>query len=145
VWPTLFGISAIATLARSAWTISVPGNTLLHFACSQGHPEIVELFLENGAKVTDTDTDGNTALHIVCVNNRPEIARVLLENIDELPLENKLAIIDAKNDFGFAPLHLASLNSHPEIITLLIEFGADIEILDNEEGKTPLNLSDAVS
>jgi ankyrin repeat protein len=74
-----------------------------------------------------------------------KIARVLLENIDESPLENKLAIIDAKNDAGFTPLHIACLKSRPEIITLLIEFGADIEILDNEEGKTPLNLSDAVS
>jgi ankyrin repeat protein len=60
-------------------------------------------------------------------------------------IENKLAIIDAKNDASFTPLHLACLKSRPEIITLLIEFGADIEIRDNERGKTPLNLSKAES
>ena len=46
--------------------------------------------------------------------------------------------VNAKNEFGSAPLHYAAVNDHKEIIELLIANGADMNARDNG-GFTPLD------
>ncbi len=46
--------------------------------------------------------------------------------------------VNAKNEFGSAPLHYAAVNDHKEIIELLIATGADVNARD-KGGFTPLD------
>ncbi len=48
--------------------------------------------------------------------------------------------VNAKNEFGSAPLHYAAVNDHKEIIELLIATGADVNARDGG-GFTPVDIS----
>ena len=57
-----------------------------------------------------------------------EVLKQLLQFI----VKNNLPLIDSQNDFGFTALHWASIRGRLQSLKILIEFGADITVLDNE-------------
>ncbi|MFC1736976.1 ankyrin repeat domain-containing protein [Candidatus Hydrogenedentota bacterium] len=56
-----------------------PEATPLHFAAAQGHKDIVEFLIENGADVNAKSEDGSTPLFIAVEMEQPEIAQLLFE------------------------------------------------------------------
>ena len=145
----------------------------LSIAISEGHKDIVEVLLDHGAAVNGPVGARYTPLHICCLNlhPRPDIVSLLIRRGADVvaatahdttaPLTlaclsgRKLGIaqllINAGADVngadgGIAPLHYASLTENSEALALLIQSGADVNILSPVEqrlpaGSTPLHFA----
>ena len=95
-------------------------DTALTVASENGHLEIVQYLIDNGAKVNGTRPYrgiGDTALSIASQNGHFEIVKVLIKAGAKVNLDDRL---------GGTALMGASENGHVKIVKLLIDNGADI-------------------
>ena len=139
------------------------GWTPLMVAASNGHKEIANLLIANGANVNAKDAAGRTPLYNASWNSHWETAELLIakganvnakdsmvqltslhfaategqKNIVEL-LVAKGADVDAANMVGGTPLMNAAWHGHSEIAVHLVENGANINAKD-QYGMTPLH------
>ena len=94
------------------YAVVYDGQTALHLAAMEGHPEVVKLLLEEGAD-KDAATGlfgGQKALHLAAVHGRSEVVKLLLEagaDKDAVDLQGKTA------------LDLAIERRHLEVVRLL--------------------------
>jgi len=93
---------------------------------------IVQILLENGAKIDLMDQFGFTPLHIA--------AKLGYEDIVSKILEINPHVVDIQNKQGLTALHNASLSCYENIIRLLINHGANKDIRDRS-GATPLHIA----
>lgn len=56
-------------------------RTALHFSAANGHVDVIEYLLNNGAQniIDEVEKDRNTALHYACMYNHPQVVKVLIE------------------------------------------------------------------
>ncbi len=101
----------------------------LHIAAYRGNTEIAQMLLDAGANPNSPDKNGNTPLHMAIVRNHPKIAKMLL---------NKKADINIKNKLNYKP---SDLVWDEEILQILLEKGADPEVLNSLEGNALRNSS----
>ena len=87
------------------------GETALMKASQNGHKEIVEILLENGADVNVKNRDNWTALMWASWNGYKEIVEILLENG---------ADVNVKNRDNWTALMWASWNGYKEIVEILL-------------------------
>lgn len=104
------------------------GYNSLHKAAYNGHMEIVEYLLSQGANINATSASGSTPLHGAAYYGHPEMVRLLLD---------KTASIDMVNAGGYTPLLSAGAGNHGDIVRLLVEKGANINIMAGD-GRSPL-------
>eukprot|EP00210_Caulerpa_lentillifera_P001277 g1233.t1 len=107
------------------------GQSILWTAAFQGNEEIVQLLLQRGVSVDQTDSTGVTPLYAAVSSNQVEIVELLL---DWTANPNH-----QKND-GNTPLHSASANCFVDSIELLLAMNASRVILNND-GLTPLEVT----
>ena len=112
---------AIANLLREGVS-PVAKNTALRIASKEGHVELVEMLLNNGANVNAKNSYGVTALHIASREGHTDIVAMLLE---------KGADVNAKSDGGYTALISASESGHTETVAMLLEKGADVNAKTN--------------
>jgi hypothetical protein len=86
------------------------GATALIQAAQNGHLDVVELLLENGASVDHTNCNGTSALFLAAQNGIPEIVQLLLE---------KGATADLANNSSVTPREAAYENGHFDVVRLL--------------------------
>ena len=55
------------------------GATCLHHCCLEGHLEIVQLLLQNGADPNAISSNGYTPLHMAAWGGRNKVAKALIE------------------------------------------------------------------
>ncbi|PIA32230.1 hypothetical protein AQUCO_04500077v1 [Aquilegia coerulea] len=129
------------------------GNTALHSAAYNGHPEVIKLLLsasvtrekcgdiESGITTHDdnnklltmvTRDDKDTPLHLAVERNHLESAKLLIEAD---PDNNLLRMV---NKDGNTAMHIAVNNCNLGIVKLLVEADPDVEYCTNVMGKTPL-------
>ncbi|MBN3272393.1 PSD10 ATPase, partial [Polyodon spathula] len=129
-------------------------RTVLHWACSAGHTDIVEFLLafgvdvdlsddvsgreeivkaliSRGAQLNVANENGCRPLHYAASKDRYEIAQMLLE---------KGADPNATNKLECTPLHRASAKGNRRLIQLLLKHSASTNIQDSE-GNTALHLA----
>lgn len=122
------------------------GNTLLHWAVSNGRPEVADVLIEAGANLHQTyPTDNRTVLHLGVQHNDAALTAVLLKHG---------ARVNERDRNGNTPLHRALLKNNinqyygmtntsrqvsPEIVQLLLQAGADVDIA-NQSGIAPREL-----
>lgn len=56
------------------------GNTALHLAARYGHKTVVQLLLENGAKINEEDGKKKTALHLAAECGYETVVQLLLRH-----------------------------------------------------------------
>ena len=137
---------------------------------SDGHKDIVELLIAEGANVNAKSRDGYTPLDKASSRKRTETFDLLRKHggktrreliIDEYSIHTCVGIADveavkkrladgvdvnAKGDAGFAPLHVAvvsnrKLSDRKKIVELLLSNGADVNAKD-DRGSTALHLAE---
>ena len=96
-------------------------DTALIYASENGHKEVVEVLLDNGADVNAYNNYGNTALMMASSKGHIKIVEMLLE---------KEADLDAKNNDGETALIIANENEHKEVVEMLLDNGADVKTLE---------------
>jgi ankyrin repeat protein len=92
------------------------GKTPMFVAVEQGHREVVELLLVNGADVNSRDEEHCSALYAAIAYGRREVATLLLERGAD---PNKV-----KRDYS-TPLQAATDKGYKEIVALLLDRGAN--------------------
>jgi ankyrin repeat protein len=87
------------------------GNTALHFAAMNGHPDVVEwLIIEAGAKLSALNSCGNSPLHVSAGNGHLNVVQYIVGILSDAHIQN---------NEGDTPLHLATLSEHFDVADLL--------------------------
>jgi ankyrin repeat protein len=96
------------------------GSTALIHASGRGLQDIVHILLQYGADIKITALGGANALWAAISQDHTEILNVLLQSGADA---NQKVV-------GYPPLNLACLSGSPEQASLLLEFGANVELVD---------------
>jgi ankyrin repeat protein len=107
------------------------GNMPLHWACKNGHSQVVKELLDHGADIEAKNNFGRTPLHWACYNGHVAIVNELL---------TRGANTEVKTYIGDTPLHWASHRGHFPVVKALMSGGADI-LAANDEGQLPIHLA----
>ena len=100
------------TLSRMIMDEDRDGQTALHLAVENGHIDIVEVCLDNGANVNHFNANLITPMHLAATSGKLEIVKVLVEHD---------ANIEATNALQETPLHRAALFNRVNIVKYLLE------------------------
>uniref|UniRef100_A0A1S4KFV5 Uncharacterized protein n=2 Tax=Culex quinquefasciatus TaxID=7176 RepID=A0A1S4KFV5_CULQU len=98
----------------------------------EGHRDVVELLLDNGARVNSATSDhGLTALYMAAQNQHTEVVRLLFA---------RGAIVDAalKSD-GRTPLLQAASTGNMDLVEILLKHGANCNATTSNKRLTPLH------
>ncbi|XP_053593925.1 putative ankyrin repeat protein RF_0381 [Microplitis demolitor] len=99
------------------------GSSPLHVAAWYGHPEIIELLINNGARLdpelNGPMKNGYTPLHLACLNNKIKCVRVLL---------NYGASVTPKAAGVHHPIHIAVFKNNVVVAALLLNHGVDVNL-----------------
>jgi len=121
------GLSSEAAIAAPESTHELVG--LLHQAALDGDLNSVEKALESGANVNGVDEDGRTALMFAAFDGHSEIVLTLLE---------AEAGIDRRDLMGRTALLYAATGPFPETVRILLDKGAEPNVVDSDEHFSPL-------
>ncbi|XP_073259168.1 transient receptor potential cation channel subfamily A member 1-like [Porites lutea] len=105
------------------------GKTALHFACAEGHDQVVELLLKLGATVQSDHSD-RTALHVAAMRGSTQCVKYLLQYQPQC--------INHLDKHQNTALHLAAIHGHPDIISCLLAC-KEQEILQNSKNQNALD------
>jgi len=109
------------------------GLTALHAAVKvQGHVDVVNALVQNGAPVDAQTARGNTPLIFAAGGGQVDCAKILLRVGANVSVQNK---------DGDTPLHRAVKEGHVKMVTLLLDKGASKET-KNKMGLTPAQIAD---
>lgn len=109
------------------------GNTALIRSSYFGHSEIVRVLIEKGANLDIQGQFRNTALIEAATNGHTEIVATLAKNGAQL---------DLQNEYGHTAL-IESIREKPhrQIVPLLLNYGADPNIIFDKRGSTAHSLA----
>ena len=140
------------------------GSTALHFAAVYGNSDICSLLLSRGANVSQTDENGDTPLHDAAYFHYVDICQLLVDHKADVTSVNNegktplhIAVdrylsdsptvcrplitnesVNVADFLGNRPLHIAARNGNIQTVQLLVDCGADVNVL-NGDGQTPLH------
>lgn len=103
--------------------------TPLQAACVNGHRDMAELLLNNGANIDERNPGGSSALMISSSLGNVDVVRLLLHHN---------ADVNIADVCGTTALIEASYFGHEEIVRILIEHGADLNVI-GRFGRTALD------
>lgn len=138
------------------------GDTALSFAASQPNPDVVKILIEAKAPIDDVNNSRETPIYMATVLGEANIVQCLLEAGADVnicredtwsPLHaaaNNFKIAKALTDCGadvnyqtsdgWSPLHLSTSWGYPNIVKLLLNRGADPNLV-NDAGMTALQVA----
>ncbi|KAK4141642.1 ankyrin repeat-containing domain protein [Dichotomopilus funicola] len=110
------------------------GATALHAAVIRGHLGVVDILLRAGANPDLADEVGDTPLHEAARRGHHQITERLVKGSEH---SGAVASLNLFNTFGITPLHRAVLNGWSWTVRVLLEAGADPNLVDGD-GDTAL-------
>jgi ankyrin repeat protein len=128
------------------------GQTYLHVAVKLGYVDIVKELIQNKININEKDKNGYTSFDIAFEQGNAELIKLLSSSGATINLkETKVEIIktfldlnfdinESKNENGDTLLHIAVRTQDIDSINLLLQAGADYNIL-NKAGKSPFALA----
>uniref|UniRef100_A0A4W3GAL6 Ankyrin repeat and SOCS box containing 10 n=1 Tax=Callorhinchus milii TaxID=7868 RepID=A0A4W3GAL6_CALMI len=105
------------------------GDSALHVAARFGLEEHVRLYLGRGARVDLTNESGETPLHAACSQPHSEGDMERYHTVCRA-LMDRGAPACAMDGESRSPLHLACRNANHRVVTLLLQAGADVNLMD---------------
>ena len=136
------------------------GWTPLHLASGKGFFEVVECLIAKEAKINTKGEMGETPLHVALQHDQNKIVEYLIMKGADVNVKSKIkdwtpihhaamckspanveilikngANIDAKADRGCTPLMLASQIGHLEMVNMLVQLGAQVNVIGNANGR----------
>ncbi|CAG8919162.1 unnamed protein product [Penicillium salamii] len=109
----------------------------LNYAVRLNRPKSTKLLLNRGADRTVQEGDIGNALHLAAMYSRPDV-------IIELLLGAQDGYVDSQNSYGNTALHLTAIYGQPHVAQILIDHGADKNVVNNEL-TTPLHLACSIA
>ena len=98
----------------------------LMVACYHGNPDYVQALLKTpGIKIDLQNDGGHHALMYACAYGRAEVAQLILN-----AYPNPRQLVNLPETSGVTSLILASLNNKIETVSLLLQYGASINMKD---------------
>ena len=104
------------------------GRTPLYLAATEGHVNVMEYLVENGAVVNTKAEDGSTPLLQAARNKHDDVVSFLIE---------KKADVNVKDEDNMTPLHFAAKRGNYKAVDLLVRAGAKVNVV-TKKGWTPL-------
>ncbi|KAJ3042984.1 hypothetical protein HDV00_006291 [Rhizophlyctis rosea] len=104
-------------------------RTVLHIACQNGFPDIVDWAITNGVDINSLSVAGDTALILAATNGHLEIVKKLTASG---------ADVNRANDHGNTALHYACMWRYKDIAVHLAQDMGAIVAVKNKYSKTPL-------
>lgn len=104
------------------------GETALHEAAEEGHLEVCQYLIDNGARVNAVDDDGETPLHEAASEGRLDVVKLLFLSG---------ARINPRDREGLTPLAQAARSGKLDVVTFLVYRRAAVDVAD-KSGRTPL-------
>jgi ankyrin repeat protein len=129
--------SAIKAYTQKGKDINIVNSkkyTPFILAAYYGHIQTLDILLQTGAETCTVDNKGNNAFMGVAFKGHEHVAKWLLENTD--------CNVNHQNYAGQTAMMMASLFGRGNIIKLLLEHGANPEIID-KKGNTASKLAQA--
>ena len=117
----------------------------LNAALAAGHLDIAQFLLGRGADVNSRSIDGQTGLYIASSRGYTDLVQSLIALIDRGADLNALCTDynETSDEVLWTPLHLAVHDEQPDVVNLLLERGADMEILSSR-GQTALYMASSL-
>ncbi|MEM9823974.1 MAG: ankyrin repeat domain-containing protein [Bacteroidota bacterium] len=111
------------SLGLEADIVNWDGQSPLHHVVRRGNPAVIDFFIDKGVNINQIDKDGNTAFLNAAYGKLENVKKLLpyISNIDQV------------NQKGHSPLSNAVAYAKKDIFDFLMEQGADITILDEEQ------------
>ena len=120
------------------------GDTALLAACRAAHRAMVALLLDQGASLDPHPRSGGSALHLAVRVASPTLLRIVLGSDRDgewRPWRDAaLRLIDSEDEHGEFVLHRSVRSGNEEVTSLLLEAGADPQLLDTRL-RTPLHVA----
>jgi len=88
------------------------GYTPLHLAVKEGHKDVMQLLLANGAEVNAKDNYLNTSFSLALKEGRKDMAELLLANAADINVTDML---------GRTPLHWAAAKGYKDLTQSLLD------------------------
>ena len=108
------------------------GNTPIHFAVKYGHVKLIDLLRAKGAIISKDDKllpDLQASLEAAW-SNHADVLKVLLDYG---------ADVNAEDHWGWSLLHYTTYAGNADMTKMLLEKGANPNIVERTEGRTPLH------
>lgn len=140
-------------------------HTPLMHASETGCKHIVEFLIEAGANINAVDIDGETALLKSCGKPNHEVTNILINaganvnlknsrgktplymasiHSNDTPIVQKLidkgARLDLTTNDGLSALHIASQQGNKDTVAILVNAGANVDLVTTDTKETPLHL-----
>lgn len=115
------------------------GHMPLHCAVHNGEKETAKLLLQAGVDVNTKDNYGRSPVHEFVNAYKVQLSEEIIAQLIELLIESG-ADVNAQDDYGNTVLHLAVLDERTHDIELLLIYGAN-EDIENQQGKTAVDIA----
>jgi ankyrin repeat protein len=110
----------------------IEGVQPLHLAATISEVYVYKL-LNSGADIFGGTHEGMSALHTAARARRPNIVGFLCSKLLELGDDMRRAFVNQQNTEGQTALHLACRSGRPETVQILLEAGAEVNLMDDTE------------